>query len=153
MAKSRQVHAKTVIKLDINEEPPVKQPSIGSQSDNTKRRLRLRGIALERAQKTPYPFYGVNHIKISILYIRCRGKLDSANIVGGIADCLQGIFYENDRHLTEIKYREEAKNKGKDSYTITLEKVNDNNDSKIMKYKAGRDLKSKPALKLPSVEK
>lgn len=43
---------------------------------------------------------------VSIRYMRNKGRSDSANIVGGILDGLQGIVFENDNQVVEIFYTE-----------------------------------------------
>jgi Holliday junction resolvase RusA-like endonuclease len=123
MVSNRQIPVKHSIKFQIVDVPPVKQASIGNHRDNAKRRKRLRDEALRVAKGKPYAFYGETKVRLTILYLRSNGKLDAANIIGGIADALQGFFYENDRQLVEIDYKEEQKKKGKDSYDITLKEV------------------------------
>lgn len=43
---------------------------------------------------------------VTIHYSRSRGRSDSANIIGGILDSLQGIIFDNDNQVTEITYIE-----------------------------------------------
>ena len=45
-------------------------------------------------------------LKLKVSYTRSKGKADGANIIGGIADCLQHIVYKNDKSLVNISYSE-----------------------------------------------
>ena len=45
-------------------------------------------------------------IELDITYTRVKGDNDAANIIGGICDALQGIFYANDKQVETIKYSE-----------------------------------------------
>lgn len=92
MVTNKQVPAIQTIKFQINDVPPVKQASIGNQRDNARRRKRLRDEALKVAKDRPYALYGETRVGLAILYLRSNGKLDGANIIGGIADALQGFF-------------------------------------------------------------
>lgn len=112
------------IHLDVNGVPPVKQAPFGQNAENRKRRKRLKDEAAMVAKDTnrAYEFYGETPVRIAIRYSRARGKSDAANIVGGIADALEGVFYEDDRQLTCIAYTEEM-GKKRDSYTVSLESM------------------------------
>ena len=79
-------------------------------------------VRLAKETNRAYELYGDAKVKLTIMYGRNRGKLDAANIVGGIADALQGTFYEDDGQSVQIYYEEEI-NKKKDYYEITLERV------------------------------
>ena len=45
---------------------------------------------------------------VSIRYVRNRGRADSANIIGGILDGLQGVVFKNDKQVVEISYMERS---------------------------------------------
>jgi Holliday junction resolvase RusA-like endonuclease len=46
------------------------------------------------------------HCSLNVLYCRAKGRMDSANIVGGIADALQKHVYANDQQVVSIAYVE-----------------------------------------------
>jgi hypothetical protein len=47
-------------------------------------------------------------ISLDITYQRFKGDNDAANIIGGICDALQRLFYADDKQVIGITYREEA---------------------------------------------
>jgi hypothetical protein len=57
-------------------------------------------------------------ISLSILYSRAKGENDSANIVGGICDALQGVFYANDRQVVDIRYSEIVLNESDNDHLL-----------------------------------
>ncbi len=59
-----------------------------------------------------------DYVSLDILYWRGKGGADPANIIGGIADALQGIVYDNDSQIKTIHYSE--RKGGEDLYTISV---------------------------------
>ncbi len=57
-------------------------------------------------------------VTISIHYARVSGRSDAANIIGGIADALQGILYKNDRQIRKVRYSEDGG--ASEEYVITI---------------------------------
>ena len=51
-------------------------------------------------------FVPVRRARLEIEYQRAKGGADAANIVGGIAETLEGIAYKNDRDIRAITYSE-----------------------------------------------
>jgi len=62
-----------------------------------------------------------SQLSLHIQFRRAKSELDSANIVGGIADALQNVLYANDKQLTRIVYSEERGQE--DEYTVKVEKA------------------------------
>ncbi len=58
------------------------------------------------------------YLKIEIRYQRARGRMDSANIIGGIADALEKLVYKNDKQLKEIHYYEQTGSE--DGYSVRI---------------------------------
>ena len=63
-----------------------------------------------------------NRVALAIRYHRVKSERDAANILGGIADALQGILYKNDSVLVEIHYAEDL-GVTKDEYWVEVAKV------------------------------
>ena len=101
--------------------PPVKSPSIGGHGENKKRKQKFEREAVRIAKETgrELELYG-KCVRLTIVYHRYRGNVDAANIIGGVADALEGPFYRNDRQITEVRYKEDPSKK-KDEYTVGLE--------------------------------
>ena len=57
-------------------------------------------------------------VGLDIQYTRAKGENDSANIIGGIADALQGILYANDNQLVKITYAEQTVNEFSDDHLV-----------------------------------
>ena len=57
-------------------------------------------------------------LKMEVIYQRFRGRMDSANIIGGIADALNKIAYKDDIQLREIQYSELRGNE--DGYSVRI---------------------------------
>ena len=47
-------------------------------------------------------------IELIVAYRRANGDNDAANIIGGICDALQGVFYSDDRQIVNVHYSEES---------------------------------------------
>jgi len=59
-----------------------------------------------------------SRISLRILYSRAKGENDSANIVGGVCDALQGVFYADDRQVVNIRYSEEILSESEDDHLV-----------------------------------
>lgn len=57
-------------------------------------------------------------ISLSIIYSRAKGENDSANIIGGICDALQGVFYADDRQVVGIRYSETTLNESEEDHLL-----------------------------------
>jgi Holliday junction resolvase RusA-like endonuclease len=65
-----------------------------------------------------------DEVALAVAYVRAQKARDAANIIGGIADALQGILYKNDSKLVEIHYSELPIGKNqKDEYRVEVAKV------------------------------
>jgi len=107
--------------------PPVKQPGPKEGKKNRNRKVRLQQNALNKTREVQWPveFFDKN-IRMTIIYHRGKARQDSANIIGGIADALQGSCYHNDKQLVEIHYSEQKKSRKKykrDRYEVTMELI------------------------------
>jgi len=113
------------IEIDLLGIPPVKQPGPNEKEKNKQRQVRLRQEALNIARESDWPVHLYDKkMKLTIYFNRGQAKTDSANIIGGIADALQGPCYHNDNQLNEVHYSEQVKSKKKykrDRYQVTLE--------------------------------
>lgn len=80
---------------------------------------RLQELGFEPGLRFPWnPMTARIHLAITMIRGGC--KADAANIIGGVADELQGVLYSDDYQLGEIVYRETPSEDGQDSYTITV---------------------------------
>ncbi len=108
------------ISIEVTGSPPYKQaPADVSEAANQSQRQEL---LRREARKAAADVLGEGPVdgpvSISITYLRARGRADAANIIGGIADGLQGIAYVNDSQVKEVHYVEE---RGKEeSYSVTI---------------------------------
>jgi len=57
-------------------------------------------------------------ISLNIIYSRAKGENDSANIIGGICDALQNVFYADDKQVVNIRYSEATLNGSDDDHLI-----------------------------------
>jgi len=55
---------------------------------------------------------------LDILYSRAKGENDAANIIGGISDALQGVFYADDKQIVGITYSEETRDESEDDHLV-----------------------------------
>ena len=108
------------IAFEVDGSPPYKQtPADVSEAARQKQRRELLQREARRAAADAViecPLDG--QVSMSITYLRARGRTDAANIIGGIADGLQGIAYVNDSQVTEVHYIEEAAKE--ESYSVTI---------------------------------
>ncbi len=108
----------TSISFVVNEKPPYKQ----TPADAAERKAQgQRREACQQEAKRVFAQYNVvsGTCIVSIHYWRGCGKADSANIIGGILDALEGIVFQNDNQATEILYVEQP-TRGKDCYQVTV---------------------------------
>jgi Holliday junction resolvase RusA-like endonuclease len=106
-------------KLHVKEIPPYKQTPADRREKETQR-IRIKALKEEAGGKSEISTSKKN-IRLTIDYSRCKGRSDAANIIGGIADALNGIAYDDDRQITEINYQE---TKGSvDEYQAIIEEL------------------------------
>lgn len=104
-----------VIEISVSGIPPYKQtPANNEEREHQDERRELRKAEAKKICKSLIN----NEVSLDIIYSRHSGKADPANIIGGIADALQGIVYVNDRQIKTIHYSE--KEGDKDQYTISI---------------------------------
>jgi len=122
------------IELNVLGVPPVKHPASNQKERNKRRQVKLRQEALNETRRIDWP---VNlyekRMKLTIFYNRRQANIDSANIIEGIADALEGPCYHNDDQLVEIHYSEQVKSRKKkykrDRYQVILEPVDISKDA------------------------
>ena len=105
------------LKIHVEGCPPWKQtPANGDEKTRQKeRRALLEEKAREIFGRAPCL---VTEIKLSIRYRRNKGRADAANIIGGVADALE-VLYFSDREIKEVHYIEEQGDT--DEYWVTVE--------------------------------
>jgi len=107
------------MKLCVKEIPPYKQaPADGREREN--KRIRTMALKREAKEELSIPIKQKS-VRLVIWYSRLRGKSDAVNIIGGIADALNGIAYNDDRQITEIHYDETKGNI--DEYQVIVEEI------------------------------
>lgn len=104
------------IEISVQGKPPYKQApaSPGEKGNQDKSKEELQNKAREMYKSEPLE----GDVSLVIVYSRSRGKMDSANIIGGIADALENIVYKNDRQIKSIQYTETKG--GEDHYTVSV---------------------------------
>jgi len=110
------------VKISIKGIPPVKSLAYSAQhKENRKRRDRLlkEAVRVAKDNRQEYVLYGKD-VKLGIIYRRSQGNMDSTNIIGGIADVLEGVFYKDDSQIREVHYKEHLRKK-RDDYEVTLD--------------------------------
>jgi Holliday junction resolvase RusA-like endonuclease len=107
------------MRLHVMGIPPYKQaPADARERENQK----IRTDTLKREAKNHFRTpVSRGKVRLTIEYSRGKGKSDAANIIGGIADALNGITYRDDGQISEIHYREKSENI--DEYWINVEEV------------------------------
>lgn len=89
--------------LQVREIPPYKQtPADRRERQNQE----MRADALKVEANRQFGSLLRGNLRLTIEYHRHRGRSDAANIIGGIADALNKIAYDDDRQIVEIHYRE-----------------------------------------------
>ncbi len=106
------------VEFQVIGKPPYKQTPADS-SERANQRSYRDNLVMEA--KKHFTEFSNDRLKIEVVYTRNRGMADSMNIIGGIADSLEGIAYENDKQLVEVHYVE--KTGLRDEYTIKLSSV------------------------------
>ena len=102
--------------IHVEGKPPYKQsPADYSEKKNQQERRDILHDNAKRACLEPLK----GSVKLIINYRRYRGMSDAANIIGGIADALENILYEDDKQIGEILYSES--NGNKDEYWVKVE--------------------------------
>ena len=108
---------KRKLEIYVEDCPPWKQTpgNRGERTRQKERRSLLEQRAGEILGKAPRL---VTRITLSIKYKRNKGRADAANIIGGVADALEVLYYD-DRHIREVHYTEESGDR--DEYWVTVE--------------------------------
>lgn len=118
------------ISFQVSDLPPWKQTSKGDRKEKQKRVKSLKCCAKSEIEKFNErlrqrvsiawinPMDPQTMVHIFIHYTRGIGKSDATNIIGGIADALQGILYENDRQIRKVAYTEDSG--ASDEYRIII---------------------------------
>lgn len=101
--------------FSVKSRPPYKQAPADANERKNQQSYRM---ALIAEAKIHFAKPASGNLRMEIKYGRGRGAMDSANIIGGIADTLQGIAYLNDRQLVEVHYFEQKE--GEDAYSIRI---------------------------------
>jgi len=106
------------MKIYVKEIPPYKQTpaDLRERHLQTLRTKTLQEVAIREIET---PLNGP--VKLEITYHRGKGRSDSSNIIGGIADALNTIAYEDDRQIKILNYTEEKKSL--DEYWINIERA------------------------------
>lgn len=92
-----------MIKLHVRETPPSVSQVTPLEIEEKKKFVNN----LQREARNHFKSPIEGNIKLVIKYRRYTRNYDGVNIVGGIANALEGIAYFNDRQVTEIHYSEE----------------------------------------------
>ena len=104
--------------LQVKEIPPYKQTP-ADRHERQSQEKRANALMVEANSQFGSLLRG--NVRLTIEYHRYRGRSDAANIIGGIADALNRIAYDDDRQIVEIHYREA---KGDvDWYQVAIEEV------------------------------
>lgn len=108
--------------IEVKCKPPYKQ-SWASSSERGNQKSRKEKLQ-EEAKKKVSDLHGSlmsGDLTMKVVYTRSKGRADAANILGGIADSLQKIVYENDRCLTKIDYSEKKGNE--EEYVVEISSI------------------------------
>ena len=104
-----------MMKLHVKEVPPYKQ----APADQREKQLQtIRTNALREVATKEILNRLTGPVKIDIIYHRGKGRADSTNIIGGIADALNKIAYNDDRQIKEVHYSENKKTT--DEYWVSI---------------------------------
>ena len=108
-----------LVRLHVKEIPPYKQtPADEREKENQK----MRTDVLKREARDYFRIpISRRKVRLTIEYHRGKGRSDAANVIGGVADALNGIAYDDDNQIAEIHYRE--RNGNIDEYWVTVEEV------------------------------
>ena len=112
---ARRIKQLMVIEITVLGQPPYKQTHA---DDNQREQQKERSKALKDEARKICKSVSNSEVSLDIKYLRYKGRADPANIIGGIADTLQGIAYVNDRQVKTIHYSETKG--GKDEYTVSI---------------------------------
>lgn len=113
---------RTPIQILVRDRPPVKTAVYDRNNSKRRQKLLEETLKVAKESKRAFELYG-KRVKMTISYRRSEGKHDAANIISGIADAMQGPFYQDDNQISEIHYIEQPVKKGKkkDDYEVILE--------------------------------
>jgi len=107
------------MKLHVKEIPPYKQTP-ADRKERVNQKIRVDALRKEAVRIFASPIRQKS-VRLRIEYSRNKGRSDATNIIGGIADSLNGIAYDDDRQITEIHYEEKKGNI--DEYQVIVEEV------------------------------
>lgn len=123
--------AENTCRIEFKGLPPFKvNPGTGRGRVGAQERQRLFKEAAERTLRkwraeqgagdsVVFPWEPMSsRISLNIVYSRVKGENDSANIIGGICDALQNIFYADDRQVVNIRYSEAMLNGSEDDHLL-----------------------------------
>ncbi|MFC1925588.1 RusA family crossover junction endodeoxyribonuclease [Chloroflexota bacterium] len=123
--------AENICRIEFQGLPPFKaNPGVGRGRVGAQERQRLFKEAAQRTLKKwraeqgngdsiVFPWEPMtSRISLNIVYSRAKGENDSANIVGGICDALQGVFYADDRQVVGIRYSETTLNELEEDHLL-----------------------------------
>lgn len=123
--------AEDICRIEFKGLPPFKaNPSVGRGRAGAQERQRLFKEAAQRTLRkwrieqgagdsVMFPWEPMSsRISLNIIYSRAIGGNDSANIIGGICDALQGVFYADDRQVVQISYCEAILNESEEDHLI-----------------------------------
>ncbi len=108
------------IRIEVEDSPPWKQTPADTAEASRQQARRKKLQDAVRAEVAEAIGDGPldDPVCLSITYHRVTGRSDAANVIGGIADALEGIAYVNDRLVTEVHYVEETG--PTESYSVTV---------------------------------
>jgi Holliday junction resolvase RusA-like endonuclease len=108
------------VAFEVDGSPPYKQtPADAREAASQKQRRELLQLEARKAMANAVGEGPAKEpVSISITYLRAGGRADAANIIGGIADGLEGIAYVSDSQVKEVHYVEEPAKQ--ESYSVTV---------------------------------
>ncbi|MBI4362254.1 MAG: RusA family crossover junction endodeoxyribonuclease [Euryarchaeota archaeon] len=109
-----------VFVVEVRGIPPYKQApaDVSERRNQQERKAILKHQSEEALRGIGAKFDKDERLGIWVSYRRKKGRADAANIIGGIADTLQGLVYSNDHQLRQIHYEEQPGEV--DGYTVKV---------------------------------
>jgi len=105
------------ITLVVHGSPPWKQVPV-DQSESTRQADRKK-LLQDTAEEVYRGAAWLKPVALAIRYDRKSGRCDGASIIGGVADALQGILYQEDTQVKQLHYDERAGAQERYQVTIT----------------------------------
>ncbi len=110
----------TAMTFVVDATPPWKQtPADAGERERQRERLAALQQKAREYMREANPLSG--RCTVAIRYTRGQGRSDSANIIGGVLDGLQGTVLINDRQVVEIAYTEHQGSA--DRYQVTVSEI------------------------------